>query len=162
MPAHFFLQGWVELESKGGPARRCLVLSVLVRESLGTWSHFTGSPFRWWPEGEPLVAWNLRQGRGGGCGVEVGRLQCEQGWCWPEQKRWSQGFPPISNPHAKGFSAVSMVPVLPPRGGRAQDGGGSFKSVALRRWDGQRSLDECEAKSEHGEWERSEKVRKVS
>lgn len=72
------------------------------------------------------------------------------------------GLSQTPNPHAKGFSAVSMVPVLPPRGGRAQDGGGSFKPVALRRWDGQRGLDECEAKGEHGEWERSEKVRKVS
>lgn len=65
---------------QGGPCKK-VPCSVLVREYLGTWSYFTGSPFRRWPDGEPLVAWSLRQGQGGGCGVEVGRLQCEQGWC---------------------------------------------------------------------------------
>lgn len=49
---YFSLPRWVESESRGGPAGRCLVLSALMCEVLGTWRHFMGLPFGGWPEGK--------------------------------------------------------------------------------------------------------------
>lgn len=75
-----------------------------------------------------------------------------------------QGFPQFPNPYPQ--QLLNWAPgkgnLLPTRDGRAQVGVGLFKSVALRRWDGEGGHEYGVEKSEHGEQERGEKVRKVS